>query len=111
MIVAIVDELAPALVARNSIGHGSAAQLLVTAGENAERLQSEPASPRYVARARYRLPPEKRPAIASTEAAIGRPTVRSTSSPSDGFGPIPGPRPTSRNVLPKATPSSKPSDA
>ena len=41
MIVAIVDELAPALVARNSIGHGSAAQLLVTAGENAERLQSE----------------------------------------------------------------------
>jgi len=41
MIVAIVDELAPALVARNSIGHGSAAQLLVTAGDNAERLQSE----------------------------------------------------------------------
>src|SRR3954469_24222478 len=41
MIVAIVDELAPALVARNSIGHGSAAQLLLTAGDNAERLQSE----------------------------------------------------------------------
>jgi transposase len=41
MIVAIVDELAPALVARNSIGHGSVAQLLVTAGDNAERLQSE----------------------------------------------------------------------
>jgi transposase len=41
MIIAIVDELAPALVARNSIGHGSAAQLLLTAGENAERLRSE----------------------------------------------------------------------
>jgi len=41
MIVAIVDELAPALVARNSIGYGSAAQLLVTAGDNTERLQSE----------------------------------------------------------------------
>src|SRR5437764_716827 len=41
MIRAIVDELAPALVARNSIGHGSAAQLLVTAGDYAERLQSE----------------------------------------------------------------------
>jgi transposase len=40
-IIAIVDELAPALVARNSIGHGSAAQLLLTAGENAERLRSE----------------------------------------------------------------------
>jgi transposase len=41
MIVAIVDELAPALVARNSIGHGCAAQLLLTAGDNAERLHSE----------------------------------------------------------------------
>jgi transposase len=41
MITAIVDELAPALVTRNSIGHGSAAQLLLTAGDNAERLQSE----------------------------------------------------------------------
>ena len=41
MIGAIVDELAPDLVARNSIGHGSAAQLLLTAGDNVERLQSE----------------------------------------------------------------------
>ena len=41
LIRAIVDELAPALVARNSVGHGSAAQLLLTAGDNAERLQSE----------------------------------------------------------------------
>ena len=41
MIGAIVDELAPDLVARNSIGHGTAAQLLLTAGDNPERLQSE----------------------------------------------------------------------
>jgi transposase len=41
MIGAIVDELAPDLVARNSIGHGTAAQLLLTAGDNSERLQSE----------------------------------------------------------------------
>jgi transposase len=41
MIGAIVDELAPDLVARNAIGHGTAAQLLLTAGDNAERLQSE----------------------------------------------------------------------
>lgn len=41
MIIAIVDELAPDLVAQNSIGHGSAAQLLLTAGDNADRLQSE----------------------------------------------------------------------
>ncbi len=41
MIVAIVDELAPNLVAQNSIGHESAAQLLLTAGDNSERLHSE----------------------------------------------------------------------
>lgn len=41
MIAAIVDELAPALVTRNSIGHASAAQLLLTAGDNSERLHSE----------------------------------------------------------------------
>ena len=41
MIVAIIDELAPTLVARNSIGHGTAAQLLLTAGDNSERLHSE----------------------------------------------------------------------
>lgn len=41
MIGAIVDELAPELVARNSIGHASAAQLLLTVGDNPERLKSE----------------------------------------------------------------------
>src|SRR3954468_8507113 len=41
MIIAMVDELAPALLARNSVGHGSAAQLLLTAGDNPQRLRSE----------------------------------------------------------------------
>jgi transposase len=41
MIIGIIDELAPALVARNSIGHGCAGQLLLTAGDNSERLRSE----------------------------------------------------------------------
>jgi transposase len=41
MIGAIVDELAPSLVARNSIGQESAAQLLLTAGDNSERVRSE----------------------------------------------------------------------
>ena len=41
MIGAIVEELAPALVSRNSIGHNGAAQLLLTAGDNPERLRSE----------------------------------------------------------------------
>ena len=41
MIKSIVDDLAPDLVARESIGYGSAAQLLITAGDNPERLKSE----------------------------------------------------------------------
>ena len=41
MIGAIVDDLAPDLVTRNSIGHIGAAQLLLTAGDNPERLRSE----------------------------------------------------------------------
>ena len=41
MIGAIVDELAPELVARAAIGHGSTAQPLLTAGDNQERLGSE----------------------------------------------------------------------
>ncbi len=41
MIAAIVDELAPNLVTRNSIGHNGAAQLLLTAGGNPDRMRSE----------------------------------------------------------------------
>lgn len=41
MIGAIVEELAPELLARNSVGYESAAQLLLTAGDNSERVKSE----------------------------------------------------------------------
>lgn len=41
MIAALVDELAPDLVSRNSIGYESASQLSLTAGDNSCRLQSE----------------------------------------------------------------------
>lgn len=41
MIAALVDELAPALVARNAIGYESASQLLLTAGDNSDRFRSE----------------------------------------------------------------------
>jgi transposase len=41
MIAAIVDELAPNLITRNSIGHTGAAQLLLTAGGQPNRMQSE----------------------------------------------------------------------
>jgi len=60
----------------------------VTAGDNAERLRSEASFAALCGVSRVPASSGKRPAIASTEAAIGRPTVRSTSSPSAGFGPI-----------------------
>lgn len=41
MIAAIVDELAPNLITRNSIGPTGAAQLLLTAGGNPDRMRSE----------------------------------------------------------------------
>lgn len=41
MIASIVDELAPELIAKNSIGYQSASQLLITAGDNPSRLKSE----------------------------------------------------------------------
>lgn len=41
MIAPIVEELAPELIARDCIGYTSAAQLLLTAGDNPERLKSE----------------------------------------------------------------------
>lgn len=41
MIKAIVDDLAPELVSRQGVGYESAAQLLITAGDNPERLRSE----------------------------------------------------------------------
>lgn len=41
MIKTIVDDLAPELIARPGIGYESASQLLITAGDNPERLRSE----------------------------------------------------------------------
>jgi transposase len=41
MIASLVDELAPDLVSRPSIGYESASQLLLTAADNSDRLQSE----------------------------------------------------------------------
>ena len=39
MIQAIVTDLAPELIARNGVGLNSAAQLLLTAGDNSERFR------------------------------------------------------------------------
>jgi transposase len=42
MIAGLVDELAPGLIARNSIGYESAAQLLLTAGDNSRLVRRQP---------------------------------------------------------------------
>lgn len=41
MIAGLVDDLAPDLVSRNAIGYETAAQLLLTAGDNSDRFHSE----------------------------------------------------------------------
>lgn len=41
LIKPIVDELSPKLIARNAVGYTSAAQLLITIGDNSDRLASE----------------------------------------------------------------------
>ena len=81
MIAAIVDELAPNLVARNSIGHAGAAQLLLTAGDNPEKLRSKPASHPYAASAQFRRRPERPSGIGSTGEEIVPPIARCTSLP------------------------------
>jgi transposase len=48
MITGIVDELAPKLVTRNTIGYASAAQVLITAGANPERLRTYARTKAYV---------------------------------------------------------------
>jgi transposase len=41
MIASLVDQLAPELISRNAIGYETAAQLLLTAGDNSDRFRSE----------------------------------------------------------------------
>lgn len=41
MITSIIDELAPELIKRKAVGYECASQLLITAGDNPQRLNSE----------------------------------------------------------------------
>jgi transposase len=105
MIAAIVDGLAPNLVARNSIGHIGAAQLLLTSGDNPERLWSEASFaslcginpvPAWSGKiVRHRL----------NRGEIAPPIARCTPSPSVAYEPTSGPKTTS---LAEGIPSSMP---
>lgn len=75
IIIPITNELAPALVARNSIGHGTAAQLLLTAGDDIDRLTPRRALPPSAAQAPRQRLPARRPVTVSTEGVIARQTA------------------------------------
>lgn len=81
MFSAVVDDLAPELVARNSIGYASAAQLLITVGDNLSGCALKPASRRCVAYPRFPPRPAKPNATASTAVATGPQTAPCISSP------------------------------
>ncbi len=76
MVAAIVDELVVNFIARNSIGHIGAAQLLLTAGDNPERLRSEASFASLCGVTPLRRLQERPSGIASTEAEIAQPTAR-----------------------------------
>ena len=110
MIGAIVDELAPDLVARNSIGHVGAAQLLLTAGDNPERLRSEAS---FAALCGVSPVPassgKDHPASPQQRRRSRMPTAPCTSSPSAGLRTDPENQgPTSPDASPKGIRSSKP---
>jgi hypothetical protein len=75
----LVEHTAPTLTSKLAIGPGHAAQPLITAGQNIERLYTpRPHSPDAAASNRSRSPLARRIACACTEAVIAKPTPRST---------------------------------
>ncbi|VFS14987.1 Uncharacterised protein [Enterobacter cancerogenus] len=85
MIAAIVDELAPELIKRNAIGYESASQLLITAGDNPQRLRSESGLLHCVVSARFLSLQEKRTVIDLIGVEIVLQIVHFTSSLSDVY--------------------------
>ncbi len=105
MIAAIVEDLAPNLITRNSISHVGAAQLLLTAGGNPERMRSEASFAALCGVSPVPASSARRSAIASIGAVIGPPTARCTSSPSAVCARINAPESSSPGASPKAIPS------
>jgi len=85
MIAALVDELAPDLISRKAIGDESAAQLLLTAGDNSERLNWKPALLPHALPVPFQHYPVKSLATGETEAMIALQTMLCISSLSEGF--------------------------
>jgi transposase len=79
-ITAAITTLAPELLQRTGVGPDSAATLLITMGDNPERMTSEASFAALCGAAQSRHPPARPNADASTPAATGRPTPPSTGS-------------------------------
>lgn len=77
---ALITHTAPGLLALPGVGPETAGQLLVTAGDNPDRLVSEASFAHLCAAAPCRPPRAALIAIASTAAATARPTARCTPS-------------------------------
>ena len=86
MITPLVQAHAPELLGIFGVGIDTAATLLVTAGDNPERLRSEAAWAHLCGVSRSRPPRAKSPAIGSTGVGTARPTGPSGPSSSQiGF--------------------------
>ena len=77
-LVPLVATAAPRTTQLMAVSTGHAGQLLITAGQNIERLRSEGPSPPSAAPARSRSPPAAATATASTTAATATPTAHCT---------------------------------
>ena len=109
MISAIVDDLAPQLVERNSIGYTGAAHLLLMPETIPSGCDLKQASRLSAVSVRCPPPRERRSVTGSTGAVTVPPIAPFTSSPSGDSEPIQRQRPMSPDASPRGIPNSMPS--
>jgi transposase len=100
----LVTRAAPSLVALPGVGIETAGQLLITAGDNPDRLRSEHPSHTCARPPRSPLPQAAPTATGSTAAETGTPTAPSTPSSWFACNTTHGPGTTSPDAPPKACP-------
>jgi transposase len=97
----LVTQACPALIATRGVGAETAAQLLITLGDNPDRIGSEAAFAALCGVAPVPASSGKTRNTASAAAVTGKPTAPSTSSPSPGYTPARAPAPTPPAAPPK----------
>jgi transposase len=101
----LVAATTPSLLELYGVGVHTAAILLVAAGDNAERVRSEPAWAPSVASRPSRLPRARRPVTGSTGAGTAKRTTPCGASCSPEWPPSPAPTPTCNVAWTKGSPS------